>query len=169
MVFVLQLCEQLGCTALHCQHCPDMSIKQMPESAISVISTFNSTEMAVQFDVHAHCYWMARRFLQHSPKSWAALQQPTGHCHPTDMCDVVFIGSVAQRFLARHHTVLQIGSTVFVHGGILPSHADYGLERINRSVHLPLHATCTICTAGNACCILASWAQMRAGFMTGGT
>lgn len=41
-------------------------------------------------------------------------------------------GSVAQRFLARHHTVLQIGSTVFVHGGILPSHADYGLERINR-------------------------------------
>lgn len=41
-------------------------------------------------------------------------------------------GRVAQRFLARHHTVLQIGSTVFVHGGILPSHADYGLERINR-------------------------------------
>lgn len=41
-------------------------------------------------------------------------------------------GQVAQRFLARHHTVLQIGSTVFVHGGILPSHADYGLERINR-------------------------------------
>ena len=42
------------------------------------------------------------------------------------------VGIVAQRFLARHHTVLQIGSTVFVHGGILPSHADYGLERINR-------------------------------------
>lgn len=41
-------------------------------------------------------------------------------------------GHIAQRFLARHHTVLQIGSTVFVHGGILPSHADYGLERINR-------------------------------------
>ncbi|KAL3146397.1 hypothetical protein ABBQ32_003079 [Trebouxia sp. C0010 RCD-2024] len=41
-------------------------------------------------------------------------------------------GVVAQRFLARHHTVLQIGSTVFVHGGILPSHAEYGLERINR-------------------------------------
>lgn len=41
-------------------------------------------------------------------------------------------GHIAQRFFARHHTVLQIGSTVFVHGGILPSHADYGLERINR-------------------------------------
>ena len=47
-------------------------------------------------------------------------------------CDA---GHIAQRFLARHHTVLQIGSTVFVHGGILPSHADYGLERINRSVY----------------------------------
>lgn len=96
------------------------------------------------------------------------MQQPTGHCYLTEMYDVVCIGSVAQRFLARHHTVLQIGSTVFVHGGILPSHADYGLERINRSVHLTLQAIFTTCTASNACCILASWAQMRAGFMTGG-
>jgi len=51
-------------------------------------------------------------------------------------------GHIAQRFFARHHTVLQIGSTVFVHGGILPSHADYGLERINRCAQgtLALHA-----------------------------
>ena len=26
---------------------------------------------------------------------------------------------------------LQIGSTLFVHGGVLPMHARYGLERIN--------------------------------------
>ena len=26
---------------------------------------------------------------------------------------------------------LQIGSTLFVHGGVLPNHAQYGLERIN--------------------------------------
>ena len=26
---------------------------------------------------------------------------------------------------------LQIGSTLFVHGGVLPKHAQYGLERIN--------------------------------------
>jgi len=26
---------------------------------------------------------------------------------------------------------LQIGSTLFVHGGVLPMHAKYGLERIN--------------------------------------
>ena len=45
---------------------------------------------------------------------------------------LVSAGHIAQGFFARHHMVLQIGSTVFVHGGILPSHADYGLERINR-------------------------------------
>ena len=40
-------------------------------------------------------------------------------------------GSITRRFLAPHPTVLQIGSTLFVHGGILPEHAQYGLERIN--------------------------------------
>ena len=38
---------------------------------------------------------------------------------------------MARRFLAGHPVVLQVGSTVFVHGGILPQHAAYGLERIN--------------------------------------
>jgi hypothetical protein len=28
--------------------------------------------------------------------------------------------------------VLQVGSTLFVHGGVLPAHVEYGLERINR-------------------------------------
>ena len=96
------------------------------------------------------------------------MYHPTCHSYLTEMYDVGFIGSVAQRFLARHHTVLQIGSTVFVHGGILPSHADYGLERINRFVHLTCMQHSQTCTGGNACCILASRAQMRAGFMTGG-
>ncbi|GMH46063.1 hypothetical protein BSKO_14027 [Bryopsis sp. KO-2023] len=41
-------------------------------------------------------------------------------------------GPVARRFMARNSTVLQVGSTVFVHGGILPSHVNYGLDRINR-------------------------------------
>lgn len=40
-------------------------------------------------------------------------------------------GPIAQRFLAPHPCALQIGSTVFVHGGILPQHARYGLDRIN--------------------------------------
>lgn len=41
-------------------------------------------------------------------------------------------GAVTTRFLADHPIALQIGSTVFVHGGVLPQHADLGLERINQ-------------------------------------
>lgn len=40
-------------------------------------------------------------------------------------------GAVTRRFLAGNPTVLQVGSTVFVHGGVLPQHVAYGLERIN--------------------------------------
>lgn len=38
---------------------------------------------------------------------------------------------IPARFFASHPTVLQVGSSVFVHGGILPEHVKYGLERIN--------------------------------------
>lgn len=41
-------------------------------------------------------------------------------------------GPVTQRFFSSHPIVLQVGSTVFVHGGVLPSHLEYGLERINQ-------------------------------------
>lgn len=41
-------------------------------------------------------------------------------------------GILTSRFMARHPVVLQIGSNVFVHAGLLPCHVDYGLERINR-------------------------------------
>ncbi|WIA20087.1 hypothetical protein OEZ85_005946 [Tetradesmus obliquus] len=41
-------------------------------------------------------------------------------------------GPITRRFFAPHPTVLQVGSTLFVHGGVLPSHVEYGLERINR-------------------------------------
>lgn len=41
-------------------------------------------------------------------------------------------GEVTRRFFARHPTVLQVGSTVFVHGGLLPEHADIGITRINK-------------------------------------
>ncbi len=36
--------------------------------------------------------------------------------------------------LARHPVVLIVGDTVFAHGGVLPAHVTYGLERINREV-----------------------------------
>ena len=34
--------------------------------------------------------------------------------------------------LAKRQTVLQLGDKLFAHGGLLPEHIDYGLERINR-------------------------------------
>lgn len=41
-------------------------------------------------------------------------------------------GPVTRRFLSRYPVVLQVGSTLFVHGGVLPQHVDYGLDRINQ-------------------------------------
>lgn len=49
-------------------------------------------------------------------------------------------GVLTSRFMARHPVVLQIGSNVFVHAGLLPSHVEYGLERINRyAAEVPFH------------------------------
>ncbi|CAD7704141.1 unnamed protein product [Ostreobium quekettii] len=41
-------------------------------------------------------------------------------------------GPMAKRFFARHPTVLQVGSTLFVHGGLLPDHVQYGVNKINK-------------------------------------
>lgn len=43
-------------------------------------------------------------------------------------------GGPYARRLAEHNTVVVVGDTVFVHGGLLPSHVAFGLEEINRSV-----------------------------------
>lgn len=45
-------------------------------------------------------------------------------------------GEVTRRFLAVNPVVLQVGSTLFVHGGVLRHHVDYGLERINRETQV---------------------------------
>ncbi|EFJ49218.1 hypothetical protein VOLCADRAFT_90147 [Volvox carteri f. nagariensis] len=39
---------------------------------------------------------------------------------------------ISRRFFAARPTVLQVGDNLFVHGGVLPAHVEYGLERINR-------------------------------------
>lgn len=41
-------------------------------------------------------------------------------------------GDFSRRFIAPNPVVLKIGSTVFVHGGLLPHHAEYGIDAINR-------------------------------------
>lgn len=43
-------------------------------------------------------------------------------------------GPIARRFLSENTTVLVVGDSVFVHGGLLKQHVEYGLERINREV-----------------------------------
>jgi hypothetical protein len=40
-------------------------------------------------------------------------------------------GSVYARRLAASNAVIQVGDTVFVHGGVLPAWAEYGIERMN--------------------------------------
>ncbi|CAI9108547.1 OLC1v1008174C1 [Oldenlandia corymbosa var. corymbosa] len=43
-------------------------------------------------------------------------------------------GPIAERFLSRNQTVLVVGDSLFVHGGLLPSHVEYGLEKVNEHV-----------------------------------
>jgi hypothetical protein len=45
-------------------------------------------------------------------------------------------GSISRRFLADLPTVLVVGDSVFVHGGLLEANVEYGLERINAEVTL---------------------------------
>jgi hypothetical protein len=40
-------------------------------------------------------------------------------------------GGIYAKVLAQRNTVVIINQNVFVHGGILPEHVDYGLERLN--------------------------------------
>lgn len=39
---------------------------------------------------------------------------------------------MTRRFFSANPVVLQIGSTVFAHGGVLPQHVEYGIARINQ-------------------------------------
>ena len=43
-------------------------------------------------------------------------------------------GGVYARMLAGHNTVMVVGDTLFVHGGILPQHATAGLDNINKGI-----------------------------------
>ena len=43
-------------------------------------------------------------------------------------------GPISRRFLSQNVTVLVVGDSIFVHGGLLPQHVAYGLERINEEV-----------------------------------
>ena len=43
-------------------------------------------------------------------------------------------GGAYAKSLARRPVVAVVGSSAFVHGGVLPEHVEYGLDRVNREV-----------------------------------
>ncbi len=43
-------------------------------------------------------------------------------------------GGEYARLLANWNTIAMVGETVFVHGGVLPHHAEYGIEKINAEI-----------------------------------
>ncbi|KAK1271511.1 hypothetical protein QJS04_geneDACA006173 [Acorus gramineus] len=43
-------------------------------------------------------------------------------------------GPISKRFLSQNPTVVIVGDSVFVHGGLLKSHVTYGLDRMNEEV-----------------------------------
>lgn len=36
--------------------------------------------------------------------------------------------------LSAHNTIMVVGDTIFVHGGVLPEHTSYGIDRINEEI-----------------------------------
>ncbi|KAI4305194.1 hypothetical protein L6164_028577 [Bauhinia variegata] len=43
-------------------------------------------------------------------------------------------GPISTQFLSQNGTALVVGDSIFVHGGLLPRHVSYGLEKINEEV-----------------------------------
>ncbi|KAJ6884852.1 hypothetical protein NC652_031758 [Populus alba x Populus x berolinensis] len=64
-------------------------------------------------------------------------------------------GPIANKFLSKNVTVLVVGDSIFVHGGLMAKHVEYGLERINEEVRdwisgLMGKAAPRYCRGGNA-------------------
>jgi hypothetical protein len=43
-------------------------------------------------------------------------------------------GGPYARVMARHNSITIVGDNLFVHGGVLPEHVEYGIERINQEI-----------------------------------
>ncbi len=48
-------------------------------------------------------------------------------------------GGPFAQILAQRNTIVIVGSSIFVHGGILPEHLDRGLDRMNEGIRAWLH------------------------------
>ncbi|KEH20021.1 putative protein-tyrosine-phosphatase [Medicago truncatula] len=60
-------------------------------------------------------------------------------------------GPISGRFLSHNATVLVVGDSIFVHGGLLPEHVTYGLEKINAEVSDWVKGS-TVCRFPPPCC-----------------
>ncbi|KAJ3671551.1 hypothetical protein LUZ60_007630 [Juncus effusus] len=60
------------------------------------------------------------------PEFWAGLRARIAALQPT--------GPITSRFLSTNQTVLMVGDSIFVHGGLLQKHVEYGLEKINEEI-----------------------------------
>ncbi|XP_078155777.1 shewanella-like protein phosphatase 2 [Carex rostrata] len=60
------------------------------------------------------------------PEYWEGFHARIAALRPT--------GPITTRFLSSNHTILVVGNSVFVHGGLLQKHVEYGLDRINQDV-----------------------------------
>jgi hypothetical protein len=43
-------------------------------------------------------------------------------------------GGPYAKILSRHLAIVQVGPTIFVHGGVLPKHVEYGIGRMNKEI-----------------------------------
>ncbi|XVF84283.1 hypothetical protein PTKIN_Ptkin17bG0024500 [Pterospermum kingtungense] len=68
------------------------------------------------------------------PLSFGGVPEKFCHSIRTRIAALRPDGPISRRFLATNLTVLVVGDSVFVHGGLLKKHVDYGLERINEEV-----------------------------------
>ncbi|XP_062196945.1 shewanella-like protein phosphatase 2 [Phragmites australis] len=69
---------------------------------------------------------MPKSFPGVKPEFWDGMRSRLAALRPD--------GPIARRFLADLPTVLVVGDSVFVHGGLLEANVEYGLERINAEV-----------------------------------
>ncbi|KAH7681218.1 Metallo-dependent phosphatases protein [Dioscorea alata] len=68
------------------------------------------------------------------PKSFPGIKQQYWEGFRARIAALRPDGPISTRFLSGNRTVLVVGDSVFVHGGLLETHIDYGLEKINREV-----------------------------------
>ena len=79
-------------------------------------------------------YVTAGGLLDFSDVSGVDINDPRGQSMPPQRRGrfLAFVpGGPYSRRLASRNVIQQVGDTVFVHGGVLPEHVRYGIERIN--------------------------------------